>query len=75
MTPEACTKARELLGWSRPRLASFAGCSPDAVMDLEMGRRTPRASTHQAIRAALEAQGVEFTTDDASGVRLRRQAE
>jgi len=75
MTPEACTKARELLGWSRPRLASFAGCSPETVTDLEMGRHNSRASTRQAIQTAFEEAGVEFTNGEAPGVRLRGKAE
>ena len=64
MTPEQCRQARELLGWSRPRLASFAGCAPETVVAFELGRCIPRASTLAAIQAPFEAAGIEFGPDD-----------
>jgi len=66
MTPEACTKARELLGWSRPRLASFARCAPETVVAFELGRHIPRASTLAAIQATFESAGIEFGPGDVS---------
>jgi hypothetical protein len=39
--------------------------------DFERGARSPSPRTLADIRAALEAEGVEFTNGDAPGVRLR----
>ena len=40
---------------------------------LEMEEGAPRRRTLSAIRAALEAAGVEFTDGNAPGVRLRKR--
>ena len=53
-------------------LADAAGVGLSTVIDFERQRRPVAASTVAAIRAALEAAGVEFTNGDAPGVRLRR---
>ncbi len=74
MTPEQCLHARELLGWSRTRLASRAGCSDAAVRFFETGQHELFISAPKAIRAALEAEGVEFTGGDTLEVRLRGKA-
>ena len=50
-------------------LADAAGVSPTTITRLERGEALyPR--TIAAIRAALEAAGIEFTNGDAPGVRL-----
>lgn len=79
MTPEECLEARELLGWSRDRLGAVSGTSADFVRGYEsLGRARnasggPRGAQQlQAVLAALEAAGVEFTNGDAPGVRLRK---
>ncbi len=72
MTPEQCREARELLGWHRLRLSLQAGLSRQAVLDFETRRWNSRSTTVTAIRAALEAAGVEFTNSEAPGVRLRK---
>ncbi|UIJ29550.1 helix-turn-helix domain-containing protein [Cereibacter azotoformans] len=55
-------------------LAAAAGVSPDTVARFERGEEL-RASTVEAIRAALEAAGVEFIPENGGGpgVRLRKQ--
>jgi hypothetical protein len=47
------------------------------LADFEVGRRQPHPRTLAAIRAALEAAGVEFIEQDGGGpgVRLRRLSE
>jgi transcriptional regulator with XRE-family HTH domain len=53
-------------------VAGAAGVSPTTLASFENGKSTPHPRTIAAIRAALEAAGVEFTNGDAPGVRLRR---
>ena len=61
-----------MLRMKREELAAAAQVAQATLFDFEAGRRTPYARTLAAIRAALEAAGVEFTNGDAPGVRLRR---
>lgn len=49
-------------------LAKAANVSRNTIVDFEKGRRTPGANNLAAIRAALEAAGIEFV--DTSGVRM-----
>jgi transcriptional regulator with XRE-family HTH domain len=55
-------------------LASLAGIARATLIDFEKDQRTPRAATIAAIRAALEAAGVEFLPGNGAGpgVRLRK---
>ncbi|MEM6677322.1 MAG: helix-turn-helix domain-containing protein [Pseudomonadota bacterium] len=66
--------ARALLGWSARDLAEHSGISYPTIARLESenGDLGGRQSTADAIRAALEAAGVEFTNGDQPGVRLRK---
>jgi transcriptional regulator with XRE-family HTH domain len=61
--------ARGLLDWSRPDLVKVTGLSLEAVKNAEDPETNPRQTTLEAIQAALEKEGVEFTNQ--SGVRLR----
>lgn len=67
--------ARAALGLGVRDLAKAAGVSPDTIARLERGEEL-RASTIAAIRAALEAEGVEFIAENGGGpgVRLRKGA-
>lgn len=63
--------ARALLGWSQTKLAERAGMSLPTVKRFETGHGanvSPEAG--QALQAALESAGIEFTNGDAPGVRL-----
>jgi transcriptional regulator with XRE-family HTH domain len=60
-----------MLGWSQTELAEAARVSRQTVVDFERGARTPYPNNMTAIRAALEAAGIEFANGDAPGVRLR----
>ena len=79
MTPDQMKAARILLGWSQLQLSLRSDTSIHVVRTFE---QTGRAMTVQrrpdltdaiaAVRATLEAAGVEFTDGQAPGVRLRK---
>jgi predicted transcriptional regulator len=71
MTPAQCRAARGLLDWTQERLCQAAQVSGPTVRDFENCKVTPRRASLAAIRRALEDAGVEFTNDDAPGVRMR----
>jgi predicted transcriptional regulator len=74
ITGQQIKAARKLLGWSRDRLAPRAGVSRTVIWKLEDGGFTTTLTEQvYAIRAALEAAGVEFTGGE-PGVRLRKAA-
>jgi transcriptional regulator with XRE-family HTH domain len=62
--------ARAGLGWGVRELSSAASVAGSTIVDIEAGRRQAHPRTIAALRAALEAAGVEFTNGDAPGVRL-----
>lgn len=70
MLPVQSRMARAAVGWGVRDLASAAKVSPDTIARLERGE-TLYPRTVDAIRAALEAAGVEFTNGEQPGVRLR----
>ena len=83
MTPAQLKAARKLLGWSQVRLGSQSDTSATIISSFERSgrysqRRPPLAGIDSisAIRAALEAAGVEFIEQngDGPGVRLRDEA-
>jgi transcriptional regulator with XRE-family HTH domain len=55
-------------------LQAAAGVSRKTIVCFERGETTPQPRTLAAIRAALEAAGVEFITENGggAGVRLRK---
>ena len=77
MTPEQCREARRLLGMTQEILAFLSGVSRAHIQVLEAGTPHHRYTFYEwndrllAIRAALEAAGVEFTKGDEPGVKLR----
>jgi ribosome-binding protein aMBF1 (putative translation factor) len=65
--------ARDLLGWSRERLATFAGVPVKTVETLERTGLV-RAVVEQRLRATLEQAGIEFRSGPdvlGPGVRVR----
>ncbi len=74
ITPAQSRAARGLISWSREKLAEVGGVPVRTVADFELGNTSPRGTTVAAIRAALEAAGVEFIAENGGGpgVRLRR---
>lgn len=71
-----CKMARAALGLGVREVAEAAKVSPDTVVRLERGEAL-RERTVDAIRAALEAAGVEFIAENGggAGVRLRKMQE
>jgi transcriptional regulator with XRE-family HTH domain len=68
--------ARGLLQLSQGDLAKAAGVGLSTVVDFELSRRAVSEKAIVAIRAALEAAGVEFIPPNGSGagVRLKKPA-
>jgi DNA-binding transcriptional regulator YiaG len=73
MSPEQCRAARAWLGWSQQELANRAKVGLSTLRDFEARRRKPIPNNLAAIKAALEAAGIEFTNGDVPGVRLRKK--
>jgi len=71
VTPGQCRAARALIDWTQPRLAEAAQLGLSTVVDFERARRTVSAEATAAIRAALEAAGVEFIPENGGGVGVR----
>jgi transcriptional regulator with XRE-family HTH domain len=73
MVAVQCKMARAALGIGVRELAEKAKVSPDTIARLERGEEL-RERTVDAIRAALEAAGVEFIPENGggAGVRLRK---
>jgi hypothetical protein len=71
MTPKQCEAARRLLGWSRVRLAAYASVRDIIILEFERGQRTLRPQEAEAMRAALEAEGIEFSPDACDGLGVR----
>lgn len=79
LTPQEVWAARLLIGWSRDRLAARSGTTMGFVWTYENEGRVMRMVSRErsldglaAIRAALEVAGVEFTSGDEPGVKLRK---
>ena len=52
-----------MLGWGQKELAHRAGISLATLNNIERcAQRDPKLSTIRAIQAALEAEGIEFST-------------
>jgi transcriptional regulator with XRE-family HTH domain len=74
MTPSQCRAARALMNWSQEALAQRARLSVTTLRNFERGATAPIENNLAAIRAALEAAGVEFIAENGggAGVRLRK---
>jgi transcriptional regulator with XRE-family HTH domain len=72
--PSQMRAARALIGWTREDLANASSVTVRHLARIEVGEIAPRARTLAAIRAALEAAGVEFIPENGggAGVRLRK---
>jgi predicted transcriptional regulator len=77
LTSEQIRGARAMLRIEQADLAVRAGVSLETIKRIERkpGKVSAYATTLEAIQAALEAAGVEFTNGEQPGVRLRKKAE
>jgi transcriptional regulator with XRE-family HTH domain len=73
MNAVQCKMARVAVGMGVRELAAAAKVSPDTVARLERGEPL-RERTVDALRAALEAAGVEFTNGEQPGVRMSKKS-
>src|SRR5260370_36884169 len=71
MSPEQCRAARAWLGWTQHDLARRAKVGPSTVQSFEKGETKTIPATTEAMRIALETNGIEFIED---GVRLSQAA-
>jgi transcriptional regulator with XRE-family HTH domain len=74
MNAVQCKMARAAVGMGVRELAAAAKVSPDTVARLERGEPL-RERTVDAIRAALEAAGLEFSNGEQPGVRMRKSSD
>lgn len=70
MNAAQCRMARAATGLGVREIAKAASVSPDTVARLERGE-VLRPATVAAIRAALEAAGVEFIAENGGGPGVR----
>lgn len=75
LSPAQSRAARGLVDWSQTELGRRSNLSESTVRDFEKGRRVPSVNNLAAMRAALEAAGVEFIPENGggAGVRLRKR--
>lgn len=68
-----CRAARAMVDMTQAQLAEASNVSLRSIIHFEKGERTPVPNNLAAIRAALEAAGVEFIDENGGGpgVRLR----
>lgn len=71
MTPSQCRAARALVAMSQDRLAEASGVAKRTIASFEKQGRQPYDRTIAALRAALEAEGVEFIPENGGGAGVR----
>jgi transcriptional regulator with XRE-family HTH domain len=72
LKPEHLRAARALLRWQQDDLSIASGVCRGTVRRMEQGGTRPNKPTVEAIRRALEANGIELLLDgDAPGARIR----
>jgi predicted transcriptional regulator len=69
--PAMIRAARAILKWRRDDLARAAKTTERTIARIEDGDTSPRASTAQAIRRALESAGIEFIDENGGGPGVR----
>ena len=72
MTPAQCRAARGLLNWSQQQLADRASVSVTTVRNFERGASDLLRNNLAAVRAALQAEGIELLAGDGGEGVLRR---
>lgn len=74
MKPAQVRMARAALNWSLADLSKAAGVHRNTISNFETGKFSGLEESITAIRAALEAAGIEFIPENGggAGVRLRK---
>jgi transcriptional regulator with XRE-family HTH domain len=70
ITGQQVKAARELLGWSQPKLAAESGVTAATIAKFEDGKQLPAMLDLSVVRRMLKDGGVEFV-DGEPGVRLK----
>ena len=71
MTPSQCRAARGMLDLSQAELAARSNVGLSTVKNFEGGRSVPVANNLAAMKAALEAAGVQFIPENGGGAGVR----
>jgi transcriptional regulator with XRE-family HTH domain len=73
LTSAQCRAARALIEWSQAQLSQSAAIDIQTIADFERRFRKADETTRRRLRAALEAAGVVFISENGggAGVRLR----
>jgi transcriptional regulator with XRE-family HTH domain len=74
ITPAQSRAGRGLVDWTQSKLAETSNLGVSTIKNFEAARSIPTINNLAAIRAALEAAGVEFIAENGGGpgVRLRK---
>lgn len=73
ITPGQSRAARGLIGMDQATLAQNSRVSRNTIVSFESGQRLPGSNNLAAIRAALEAAGVEFIPENGGGAGVRQR--
>ena len=73
ITGKQVKAARELLGWSKVKLALQSGVGSFVIDKFERGVRTLHSGSLDGLRRALETSGAEFIGGNPPSVRLRKE--
>jgi hypothetical protein len=71
LTAAQCRAGRALIEWSQAQLSQSASIDLQTVADFEKRFRAPDETTRRRLRAALEAAGVVFISENGGGAGAR----
>jgi transcriptional regulator with XRE-family HTH domain len=71
LTAAQCRAGRALIEWSQAQLSQSAAIDVQTVADFERRYRAPDETTRRRLRAALEAAGVIFVSENGGGAGAR----
>jgi transcriptional regulator with XRE-family HTH domain len=71
LTAAQCRAARALIDWSQAQLSQSASIDINTISDFEKRFRAADETTRRRLRAALEAAGVMFISENGGGAGVR----
>jgi transcriptional regulator with XRE-family HTH domain len=79
LTAELIRASRALLGWTQKDLSLKTGITPKALSDFELGKKPLSAKTNARMKAAFEANGIQYLAvndndSELDGIGLRWRA-